>query len=128
MSTAASDEEIRAAYRRLVKETHPDTGGDAEAFKLVSRAYAVLSDGHGRAEYDAANTDSFAPAAAPAAPAASSLRRQSPGQPQQAGRGRAGAGGKGKARAGAAPPLRGAAGRPSENTRARSKKAKRGGR
>lgn len=35
----ASLDELRAAYRRKVLETHPDQGGDAEELKRVLRAY-----------------------------------------------------------------------------------------
>ena len=35
----ADVEEVKAAYRRRVKETHPDQGGDEEAFKRVREAY-----------------------------------------------------------------------------------------
>jgi len=33
--------DIRAAYRRRVKETHPDQGGDEAAFKRVREAYTT---------------------------------------------------------------------------------------
>jgi hypothetical protein len=48
----ASDAHIRESYRSLVLELHPDVGGDAERFKAVSRAYALLSDPEKRARYD----------------------------------------------------------------------------
>jgi hypothetical protein len=38
----ASLQEIRAAYRRRALETHPDQGGDAEAFRAVQAAYERL--------------------------------------------------------------------------------------
>jgi hypothetical protein len=41
VSADADSEEIRAAYRRRVKETHPDQGGDEEEFKRVREAYAT---------------------------------------------------------------------------------------
>ncbi|MDP8224890.1 MAG: DnaJ C-terminal domain-containing protein [Candidatus Lernaella stagnicola] len=47
---------IRAAYRRLVRETHPDMTDDTTAhqrFKAVSEAYRVLSDAKQRRQYDA---------------------------------------------------------------------------
>lgn len=34
--------EIREAYRAQSKKHHPDTGGDAWAFRLVSRSYEIL--------------------------------------------------------------------------------------
>lgn len=57
--SGASDEEIKAAFRRLVKELHPDVRpkGDTDAdrrFRLVVRAHETLSDPDLRAEYDAA--------------------------------------------------------------------------
>lgn len=48
----ASEEEIRQAYRRLVKAAHPDLSGDPAQFRLVTRAYEVLSDPARRAGYD----------------------------------------------------------------------------
>lgn len=38
----ATRDEIRAAYRKLVKETHPDHGGDARRFMEVHAAYETL--------------------------------------------------------------------------------------
>lgn len=40
----ADDEEIRRAYRRRVKETHPDLGGSEAAFRRVRRAYERLTE------------------------------------------------------------------------------------
>lgn len=49
----ASDAEIKAAYRRRAKETHPDQNdGSADAFNDVGRAYRALSDHTRRAQYD----------------------------------------------------------------------------
>lgn len=36
---------VRAAYRRLARDLHPDRGGDPDAFDRVTRAYRVLADG-----------------------------------------------------------------------------------
>ena len=48
----ATPEEIKAAYKRKAKETHPDAGGDAEKFQQVTLAHRILSDGEKRARYD----------------------------------------------------------------------------
>lgn len=42
-STATADE-IKRAYRKLVKTHHPDVGGDEEKFKAINAAYAALTD------------------------------------------------------------------------------------
>lgn len=49
---SASEEEVRQAYRRLVKSAHPDLAGDPARFRLITRAYDVLSDPAARAAYD----------------------------------------------------------------------------
>ncbi len=58
VSTEASAEEIKVAFRGLAREHHPDaTGGDSSStqrYKEISEAYAVLSDPQKRREYDAA--------------------------------------------------------------------------
>jgi len=40
----ATEDEIRAAYRRKVKEWHPDYGGDDESFVRLREAYAYAID------------------------------------------------------------------------------------
>jgi len=50
---AATDTEIRRAYRKLAKANHPDANpGKEERFKEISAAYDVLSDETKRKEYD----------------------------------------------------------------------------
>jgi curved DNA-binding protein CbpA len=49
---SASDAELKAAYRRRVRETHPDMGGDAHEFRLVQEAWETLGDPKARATYD----------------------------------------------------------------------------
>jgi molecular chaperone DnaJ len=48
----ATAEEVKAAFRRLALEHHPDRGGNAEKFKEANEAYQVLSDPSKRAQYD----------------------------------------------------------------------------
>jgi molecular chaperone DnaJ len=60
VSSTASAEEIKRAYRKLARELHPDANpGDARAearFKSVSEAYGVLSDPDKRKQYDEARS------------------------------------------------------------------------
>jgi molecular chaperone DnaJ len=48
----ASPDDVKRAYRRCARESHPDAGGDEETFKQVTHAYQVLSDPERRARYD----------------------------------------------------------------------------
>lgn len=56
VSSSASPEEIKKAYRKLARENHPDKNpGDAaaeERFKKAANAYDVLGDEDKRKEYD----------------------------------------------------------------------------
>ena len=48
---SATQEEIRARWRQLVKGLHPDVGGDPEAFLVSKRAYETLADPEKRRRY-----------------------------------------------------------------------------
>lgn len=48
----ASPEVIAAAYRRLMKDAHPDAGGDTARARRLNAAYEVLSDVAARQRYD----------------------------------------------------------------------------
>ncbi|WP_067671293.1 molecular chaperone DnaJ [Nocardia miyunensis] len=58
ISSGATQDEIKKAYRKLARDLHPDKNpGDTKAeerFKAVSEAHAVLSDPEKRSEYDEA--------------------------------------------------------------------------
>lgn len=48
----ASQEEIKAAYRKLASKHHPDRGGDTATFQKIQAAYDVLGNAEKRAQYD----------------------------------------------------------------------------
>lgn len=48
----ANEKTVKETYRRLVKEHHPDVGGDPEKFRELQEAYEVLSDPDRRKRYD----------------------------------------------------------------------------
>lgn len=48
----ASDSEIKKAYRKKARTTHPDQGGSEDEFIEVNKAYLVLIDPKKRTEYD----------------------------------------------------------------------------
>jgi molecular chaperone DnaJ len=63
VSKTASDSEIKAAYRKLAKQYHPDMNpGDKvseEKFKGVQEAYDILGDEKKRSQYDAMREGGF---------------------------------------------------------------------
>ncbi|MBZ4488266.1 DnaJ domain-containing protein [Microbacterium sp. cx-55] len=48
----ASDDELRKAFRTRLRETHPDTGGDAALFVRVQHAWELVGTATARAAYD----------------------------------------------------------------------------
>jgi DnaJ family protein B protein 12 len=55
VKTTVTESEIKKAYRKLSLLTHPDKNGHEhadEAFKMVSRAFGVLSDKDKKAKFD----------------------------------------------------------------------------
>jgi len=81
----ASLAEVRTAWRRLVREAHPDAGGDPDHFRLLQEAYETLSDPLRRIAYDRlasgapdGSGDPNAPSATPRG--AAPPRRRAPGQ------------------------------------------------
>ena len=54
VSHTASADELRAAYRGVVRQVHPDSGGNAGLFVVVHAAWEALSDSSRRHAYDLA--------------------------------------------------------------------------
>jgi hypothetical protein len=66
VAPSADEATLRAAYRRLARQHHPDApGGDSAQMAQVNDAWRVLSDPDARRAYDA----SLRPAAPPVSPA-----------------------------------------------------------
>lgn len=61
VSRGASEDEIRSAFRKLAKASHPDVNpgnaGAAERFKKITAANDILSDPEKRRQYDAGEID-----------------------------------------------------------------------
>ena len=61
VAQTATQDQIRTAYRRLAKTSHPDTNPDkpdaAETFAAISAAHALLSDPEKRARFDRGEID-----------------------------------------------------------------------
>lgn len=70
VAPTASEDEVRAAYRRAARRDHPDTGGSAAAFERTRAAYRVLGDPERRHRYDLQLASALDPAARPEAPVA----------------------------------------------------------
>ncbi len=71
VSPSATADELRRAYRRRLRETHPDTGGDAVEFTAVQRAWERVGEAASRAAYDrgeSSDTESTAEGAGWSAP------------------------------------------------------------
>jgi curved DNA-binding protein CbpA len=86
---SASQAELRVAYRRCLRASHPDTGGSAARFTAVQLAWERIGDPAERAAYDQGRSRVREPSAGfarPAPPArsrpeGSSLRARSYGHP-----------------------------------------------
>jgi hypothetical protein len=78
VTRAASDADIRTAYRVLAKVMHPDAGGTSGTFRLLQEAYETLKDPSRRAAYDLGAVGAHNGATAPG--------RRARQQPRQRGR------------------------------------------
>lgn len=52
ISPSATTEQIKTAYRKAARATHPDAGGSSETFHIVAEAYEILSNPQQKAAYD----------------------------------------------------------------------------
>lgn len=52
VASTATEREIKIAYRKAARITHPDHGGDPAVFRSVTQAYEVLIDPAKRRSYD----------------------------------------------------------------------------
>lgn len=59
VSKSATQDEIKAAFRKAAHTHHPDKGGDEAKFKEVNEAYQVLGDAEKRAKYDQFGSAAF---------------------------------------------------------------------
>lgn len=53
VAASATEDELRKAFRRALRDTHPDTGGDPHRFAAVQRAWDAVGTREARALYDA---------------------------------------------------------------------------
>ena len=90
VAPTADEEALRKAYRMRLRQSHPDTGGDAAVFIQVQRAWVLVGTVAARAAYDRGHGFADAPdysassAAgwrAPSRPADTRPRARSHGQP-----------------------------------------------
>ncbi len=56
---SASQDEIKAAFRKMAHQHHPDKGGDEGKFKEANAAYQVLGDPQKRQQYDQFGSAAF---------------------------------------------------------------------
>jgi molecular chaperone DnaJ len=83
VSPQASGAEIKAAYRALVKQHHPDAGGDDTTILALNAAWEVLGDAERRRRHDshAATAASAAPSASGSSPVARPVARAAESEP-----------------------------------------------
>ncbi|TFD93867.1 heat-shock protein [Cryobacterium lactosi] len=78
VSPSVTDEELRRAYRRKLRQSHPDVGGSAASFHAVQVAWERIGSPESRAAYDGARYPETSYSGAPT-PASTSARPSSSG-------------------------------------------------
>jgi len=48
----STSDQIKKAFRKKAKQTHPDNGGKSDEFRTIAKAYNILSDEEKRKRYD----------------------------------------------------------------------------
>jgi len=76
VSPSATDDELRRAYRKKLRQSHPDVGGSAASFHAVQLAWERLGSPESRAAYDGARYPDASYSAGPG-----SASRPSTGRP-----------------------------------------------
>lgn len=59
VAASATEDQLRRAYRKRLRETHPDTGGVAAEFTAVQLAWERIGTTAARAQYDAGRSSTF---------------------------------------------------------------------
>ncbi|MGN8050521.1 J domain-containing protein [Curtobacterium sp. 22159] len=81
VAATADDDELRRAYRRAARESHPDLGGDARRFRQVQIAWERIGTPAARRAYDAGSRGAAAPGTSGAqGPSGSSVWRDGAGR------------------------------------------------
>lgn len=75
----ATPAEVKSAYRKLSRTAHPDVGGNAALFGMISDAYTVLSDPGKRAEYDRSLSGGRSSSSGTSSSSSSSSHQRRPG-------------------------------------------------
>lgn len=86
VAASASQSELRRAYRRLLRESHPDTGGSPDRFLAVQQAWKRIGEPGQRTAWDRGGQQAGSPETSSARPAGtrqqgSSVRARSYGHP-----------------------------------------------
>jgi curved DNA-binding protein CbpA len=84
VSPSVTDEELRRAYRRMLRQSHPDVGGSAASFHAVQVAWERIGSPESRAAYDGARYPETAFSGGQATSAGSGGRPES-GRPSSSG-------------------------------------------